>query len=254
LELAAGWSLYGSEGTGGHITVTGGFGDTVGGDISITAGGGGGGYGFGDGTIHSTGGNVTITSGRGTGRGGDVIISSDTNSMFNEFTDVPGILNGDVVIETNRHTGSVWTFGADGTTRTNHSVEQSSAVSCPAGTATEVYSSWYYRPSPGLRAYTNSIKLFISCEGEVTGDASGAHVEASEFIVVRRPDTDTLVVSAFNRTHSSSAPLMTVTASVDTALNVIKVYCRPTDSANPITIILNSFEHYTYVLSGAVIV
>jgi hypothetical protein len=254
VQVIAGDALYGSGGNGGHIWMTGGVGEQSGGDINITAGTGTGGYGYGNGDIHSTGGNVTIKAGTGTGRGGSVIISSNTDSVYNSAVEVVGLLNGDVVIETNRPAGHVWTYGADGTARSNHTVSQTSAVTCPVGIPTEIYSSWYFQPSLGYVAVSPGIKLFISCTGEVSGDATGEHTEVVDVMIARRPGLNTVVLNTFNRVHTSSAPLMTITTNVDPTTNMVKVYCQPTDSANPVQVEMNSTEHYVYSLSGAVIV
>ena len=251
VDIRGGDSINVLTGTGGDIRITSGYGTDAGGNLLLSAGGGGGGYGSSS-EAHSIGGTVTVKAGYGTGRGGNVVISSDTDSTYNSFTDVVGVLNGDVIIETNRPAGHVWTYGADGTSRSNHMVSQTSSVNCPAGVATEVYSSWYYRPSPGLRAVSPGIKLFVSCTGEVTGDSSGGHVEASEVTVVRRPDSDTLVVNVYNRTHSSLTPLVLITASIDPTSSLVKVFCRPTDATNPVSVTMNSIEHFGYVLSGTV--
>ena len=253
IVVQAGDSIGTLTGTGGHTNIIAGFGEEIGGNILINAGSAGGGYGSAS-SLHSTGGTVTVKAGYGTGRGGSVIISSDTASVYNSSTEVVGVLNGDVVIETNRPAGHIWTYGADGTARCNHMVSQTSSVNCPAGVATEVYASWYYAPEPGVRAVSPGMKLFLSCTGNVTGDSSGEHVEASEVTVVRRPDSDTLVVNTYNRTFSSLTPLVLITASVDPVSSLVKVFCRPTDSANPVSVVMNSIEHFGYVFTGGVIV
>lgn len=254
LRLMAGSSYdNGASGVGGGVRIESGTATSLGGDIVLQAGSGGGGYGSAHSEVHSTGGGITLKAGYGTGRGGSIVISTDSASTYNSFTDEPGILNGDVVIEVNRSAGYVWTYSGN-TVRNRNVLTQTSAVNCPVGPPTEVFESWYYSPSPGLHAVSPGIKLYITAEGEVTGDSTGTHTEFAEVMIARRTGGTTVSLLVTNRVHTSTAPLMNITASVDPTLNVVKVFCQPTDANSPIDVILNSSEHYGYMLSGSVIV
>lgn len=253
MRLIAGTSDNMASGVGGNVRIESGTGATLGGNILLQAGAGGGGTSWPVQDIHSTGGSINLKAGYGTGRGGSIVLSTDTNSMYDSTNDEPGVLNGDVVIEINRPAGYVWTYSGN-TVRNRNTVSQTTSATCPVGPPTEIFASWAYQPSPGLIAVSPGIKLLISAEGEVTGDSSGTHTEFVEVMIARRTGSNTLAVQTFNRVYTSSGPLMNITASVDSTTGLTRVYCQPTDSTKPVSVITSGIEHYEYVLSGNVIV
>jgi hypothetical protein len=141
-----------------------------------------------------------------------------------------------------------WTFDTDGSltlpaagfVRQNHSFIRATTASAPAATGTVVWSA--------NQDWTSAIKLTIQVEGNVTGDATGWHVQTCEATIASRGYANGTYgygdpeMSVYGIIYTSPSPLATFEVQRNPTTRFVEVLATGTDLNNNITVSIHSLE------------
>jgi hypothetical protein len=179
-------------------------------------------------TSESVGGTVETTMGID---GASASISSTDGVVTNNWLfDVGGetILPGILQLPSNSYI------------RQRHSFTRTSIESAPAATATVIWSA--------SQDWISSIKLTIQVEGNVTGDATGWHVQTCEATIASRGYADGTYgygdpeMTVYGVVHTSAFPLATFEVQRNATTRLVEVVSTGADINNNIIVSIHSVE------------
>ena len=179
-------------------------------------------------TSESVGGTVETTMGID---GASASISSTDGVVTNNWLfDVGGetILPGILQLPSNSYI------------RQRHSFTRTSIESAPAATATVIWSA--------SQDWISSIKLTIQVEGNVTGDATGWHVQTCEATIASRGYANGISgygdpeMTVYGVIHTSVSPLATFEVQRNPTTRLVEVVATGTDISNNFTVSIHSVE------------
>jgi hypothetical protein len=179
-------------------------------------------------TAESVGGTVETTMGID---GASASISSTDGVVTNNWLfDVSGetILPGILQLPSNSYI------------RQNHSFTRTTIESAPAATATVIWTA--------SQDWISSIKLTIQVEGNVTGDATGWHVQTCEATIASRGYADGTYgygdpeMTVYGVIHTSVSPLATFEVQRNLTTRLVEVVATGADINNNITVSIHSVE------------
>ena len=108
------------------------------------------------------------------------------------------------------------------------------ATSCPVNVDTVVYTA--------TGQYQHAIKLFAMVEGNVDGEGSNWHTQACDIIAVRGYNNNTVFVTTYGVTYTSTAAFATFDAQWNATSNRIEITCRPVSTNNNVVVSIHAIE------------
>ena len=108
------------------------------------------------------------------------------------------------------------------------------ATSCPVNVDTVVYTA--------TGQYQHAIKLFAMVEGNVDGEGSNWHTQACDIIAVRSYNNNTVFVTTYGVTYTSTAAFATFDGQWNATTNRIEITCRPVSTNNNVVVSIHATE------------
>ena len=118
---------------------------------------------------------------------------------------------------------------AAGVTQSNQS-----ATTCPVNVDTVVYTA--------TAQYQHAIKIFAMVEGNVDGEGSNWHTQACDIIAVRSYNNNTVFVTTYGVTYTSTAAFATFDGQWNATTNRIEITCRPVSTNNNVVVSIHATE------------
>lgn len=108
------------------------------------------------------------------------------------------------------------------------------ATSCPVNVDTVVYTA--------TAQYQHAIKIFAMVEGNVDGEGSNWHTQACDIIAVRSYNNNTVFVTTYGVTYTSTAAFATFDGQWNATTNRIEITCRPVSTNNNVVVSIHATE------------
>lgn len=107
-------------------------------------------------------------------------------------------------------------------------------TNCPVNVDTVVYTA--------TDQYQHAIKIFAMVEGNVDGEGSNWHTQACDIIAVRGYNNNTVFVTTYGVTYTSTAAFATFDAQWNATSNRIEITCRPVSTNNSVVVSIHATE------------
>jgi hypothetical protein len=165
-----------------------------------------------------------------------VFVSGNSGGVILRTADNAQQVSHDLIFDV---TGGL-TLPSAGFVRQRHSFTRTTVESAPAATATVIWSA--------SQDWISSIKLTIQVEGNVTGDATGWHVQTCEATIASRGYADGTYgygdpeMTVYGVIHTSVSPLATFEVQRNPTTRLVEVVATGTDISNNIIVSIHSVE------------
>ena len=108
------------------------------------------------------------------------------------------------------------------------------STNCPVNVDTVVYTS--------TAIYQHAIKLFAMVEGNVDGEGANWHTQACDIIAVKGYNNNTVFVTTYGVTYTSTAAFATFDGQWNATTNRIEITCRPVSTNNSVVVSIHATE------------